>query len=828
MVFMDLLLLQLGLLYIVAASLLNGNSPYPKPHNFTMIPILSDLLYEDMERSCFCKIDYRRKTSCYGQDCKKLPRNVTILNRSLRISGTAITSFSRDDFVGYEDLLELQIDGNEVSNISPGTFSDLSKLMNLSISFNQLEYIREQAFVGLVSLRRLRLVKNQFRSVRSVTPAVARLPHLRELVLSENAFSRINSGDFTVLLNSSIEVLELANCALNYINPEALLPLRQLKRLQLSENVMSDENLVHVIFMLRHSQLQILHLTHLFAGSPPRALLEILSRSNVSALDLQKNTLPRLKNNTFPLMPSLRSLDLSDCGVIDIDDNSFSPLPSLRRLNLASNTLLAIPVALMLPQLQYLSLRDNSGGNSGDLEIRDGNFMEMANLTFLDLSNNRIGQLTKDVFIGLSLLEELQLNKATLYRLIAGCFKPLVSLKVLQLAGNILSRQKLGPTLFQGLHQLEYLNLDDCRISSFSQQGVFSGCRKLRTLSMRNNAIMFFNVNPFVDAASLTSIDLANNQIRGWMKKLLSSSPNMKLLDLTNNHISTATKAMLQDVGHLQEVNLHGNPLDCNCQLLPFKKYVLPSANQSQLVIKVDYCSSPSEWRFAPVAHFLAVLQHQHCDNNTAPFFEDEYLPWLTIVYVIAPLIFIAGLMTLAAYRSRWLIRYYLFRRRLTQFTLKEVTVDAGDYQYDAFVSHSNEDQAFVVQLMDRLEKQSPYYKLCVYERDFTAGTVLNDCIIQSIATSRKVVLIISHHFIHSQWCLWELHLAQHSLLEEKREGLVLIVVGKVKPSDLPPTLRFLMKTRIYLEWNSEPTKQDLFWVRLRNALAPAKKRVLS
>ena len=84
-------------------------------------------------------------------------------------------------------------------------------------------------------------------------------------------------------------------------------------------------------------------------------------------------------------MPSLRSLDLSDCGVIDIDDNSFSPLPSLRRLNLASNTLLAIPVALMLPQLQYLSLRDNSGGNSGDLEIRDGNFMEMANLTFLDL-----------------------------------------------------------------------------------------------------------------------------------------------------------------------------------------------------------------------------------------------------------------------------------------------------------------------------------------------------------------------------------------------------------------------------------------------------------
>jgi len=84
--------------------------------------------------------------------------------------------------------------------------------------------------------------------------------------------------------------------------------------------------------------------------------------------------------------------------------------------------------------------------------------------------------------------------------------------------------------------------------------------------------------------------------------------------------------------------------------------------------------------------------------------------------------------------------------------------------------------------------------------------------------------MIISQNFISSQWCLWELHLAQHSLLEEKRDGIILIVVEKVKLSDLPPTLRFLMKTRIYLEWDSEPTKQDLFWTRLRSALASTKR----
>ena len=84
--------------------------------------------------------------------------------------------------------------------------------------------------------------------------------------------------------------------------------------------------------------------------------------------------------------------------------------------------------------------------------------------------------------------------------------------------------------------------------------------------------------------------------------------------------------------------------------------------------------------------------------------------------------------------------------------------------------------------------------------------------------------MIISQNFISSQWCLWELHLAQHSLIEEKRDGIILIVVEKVKLSDLPPTLRFLMKTRIYLEWETRPTKKDLFWARLRSALAYTKK----
>lgn len=133
-------------------------------------------------------------------------------------------------------------------------------------------------------------------------------------------------------------------------------------------------------------------------------------------------------------------------------------------------------------------------------------------------------------------------------------------------------------------------------------------------------------------------------------------------------------------------------------------------------------------------------------DNSVCGHFQDsdqlsEYdiNPWLIAVFVLVALLLLAVTMTLAAYKSRWFIRYYLFRKQLKQSGLREIEVETGDFQYDAFISYSNEDQAFVVELIDNLENQSPHYKLCIYERDFTAGTVINECIMQSIANSRKV-----------------------------------------------------------------------------------------
>lgn len=113
--------------------------------------------------------------------------------------------------------------------------------------------------------------------------------------------------------------------------------------------------------------------------------------------------------------------------------------------------------------------------------------------------------------------------------------------------------------------------------------------------------------------------------------------------------------------------------------------------------------------------------------------------------------------------------------------------------------------------------------KLCVYERDFIAGKQISECITESIKNSRKVILVISKHFAQSPWCRFETDLAHHAMIEQNREGLILIKLEDDLSSEFlektAPQLHFLLKTRIYLQWSSNKREQQVFWRKLHSAL---------
>lgn len=140
---------------------------------------------------------------------------------------------------------------------------------------------------------------------------------------------------------------------------------------------------------------------------------------------------------------------------------------------------------------------------------------------------------------------------------------------------------------------------------------------------------------------------------------------------------------------------------------------------------------------------------------------------------------------------------------------------------YSAFVSYSDKDRSWVLQhLLPRLEAWSDV-NVCLHERDFKVGMSIMDNITYSMERSRNLVLVLSQAFVMSQWCQFELHLAQHRFIESRRDRLVLVLFEPIPAYKKPKTLRYLMRTNTYLEWPGEqkPAEVDRFWTRLLHSL---------
>lgn len=93
----------------------------------------------------------------------------------------------------------------------------------------------------------------------------------------------------------------------------------------------------------------------------------------------------------------------------------------------------------------------------------------------------------------------------------------------------------------------------------------------------------------------------------------------------------------------------------------------------------------------------------------------------------------------------------------------KSNTNDDG-YRFDLFVSYSDKDREFVLDhLIPNLEKRSEI-TICLHERDFQVGLSILENIIQCMDQSRCLLLVVSESFLKSNWCSFEMHLAQHRL----------------------------------------------------------------
>ena len=177
--------------------------------------------------------------------------------------------------------------------------------------------------------------------------------------------------------------------------------------------------------------------------------------------------------------------------------------------------------------------------------------------------------------------------------------------------------------------------------------------------------------------------------------------------------------------------------------------------------------------------------------------------------------------------RYRWHIKYQLFlicnRRRLKNHVNIQ---DGGNEEethipkYDAYVVYAedcvNDERWVIDDLGPNLEEGREPFQLCIKGRDFIPGSSILDSISESILHSRRTILVLSEAFVESEWCYFEMQMAQMRLFAENRDVLILVMLEEIPDEKLTLFLRQLLCKLDYFVWPDDRIGQNLFWKRLR------------
>ena len=138
-----------------------------------------------------------------------------------------------------------------------------------------------------------------------------------------------------------------------------------------------------------------------------------------------------------------------------------------------------------------------------------------------------------------------------------------------------------------------------------------------------------------------------------------------------------------------------------------------------------------------------------------------DYLPLLAATLAI---FVILAILIIVAFIYRDEVRVWLHSRYGVRFFQRIDDLESSDKIFDAFLSYSAKDDAFVRQVLaPELEHgsssgvlnsshSSQQYKLCLFYRDLPLQSYIADTIMQASEASRRTILILSENFLKSEW----------------------------------------------------------------------------
>ncbi|XP_054036004.1 toll-like receptor 2 [Dryobates pubescens] len=463
------------------------------------------------------------------------------------------------------------------------------------------------------------------------------------------------------------------------------------------------------------------------------------------------------------LPKKLKHLKVSNCSIVELPEWFADTMGELLLLDLSSNRISVLPD--LPPSLQHLDV------SNSDIKMIPPGFKSASNLTIFNIQNNKITDMHPE-YLPLTLTKcDISKNKLNLLLLTDALEK----LEHLNVSGNLITR--LEPTS----HLSVLTNLDSSH-NLISELPDHFG----KSLPM----LKYFN--------------LSGNKISFLQRGSLPTS--LVELDISDNAITTVVEDTFGQLSSLSVLTIQGKHFFCNCDLYWFVNVYIRKP-QLQINGKGNLrCSFPPERRGSLVESSNLTLLHCSLGIQMA----------ITACAAILVVLVLTGLCW--RFDGLWYMKmgwYWCMAKR------KQYEKRPENKPFDAFVSYSEHDANWTKQnLLEKLEMDG--FKICYHERDFKPGHPVLGNIFYCIENSHKVLFVLSPSFVNSCWCQYELYFAEHRVLNENQDSLIMIVLEDLPPNSVPQKfskLRKLLKRKTYLKWSPEEHKQKMFWRQLAAVL---------
>ncbi|KRZ83260.1 Slit -like protein 3 protein [Trichinella sp. T8] len=488
-----------------------------------------------------------------------------------------------------QQLVVFDLGYNEIFDISAGQMRGLGGLRILNLQHNRLETIGAGVFENLHHLQELNLRGNQLAVVYTLPPGVVHLDlSANRLLTGPVGLDRLTNLQKLNLSANRIETFNLVHSSLD-----------SLRVLDLSRNHLTGFNVVDGVGAAAAAAQMVSNLTtsssnlqELYLNDNRLEKIDLpaeLEMISLRRLDLSRNLLA----STFELsgagllehVPALRELYLSGNGIGHLDEDAFVDMPELTSVALDNNRLLEVPAALsVLANLTEVDLSNNR-----IVHLGPGSLDGPPSLRRLNLSRNGLIQVDRRAFGALSGLQVLDLSYNAIDQLSTSCFDDAVSLRELYLQGNRLSglqgvlvnlpalrlvdvsSNRLS-TLDLGLLPAELERLDaahnNLRKVTYFIRRSRGWSSKLRYADFANNSLKTLDANSL--PLSLQVLNLSSNAIELVTGGLLArGNGTLAVVDLRHNRLHSLSRADLgvgdRPLVGRTEIYLRGNPLRCSC-----------------------------------------------------------------------------------------------------------------------------------------------------------------------------------------------------------------------------------------------------------------------